>query len=206
MRKSSILLVDDHALLRHGLASIIRYQKDMEVIAEAENGKAAIQLASRHNPDLVIMDLMMPVMDGAEATKRIREKLPGAKILILTSFGTAADVSRAIDAGAIGAVMKDTPDERLLTFIRQALEGRTVFSSEIAHMIRNEPPPPELTERQIEILHSLTRGLTNRDIAKQFGLKPSGVRVHLDAILQKLGAATRTEAVAIALRKHLLKM
>ena len=206
MRKSSILLVDDHALLRHGLASIIRYQKDMEVVAEAENGKAAIPLASKHNPDLIIMDLMMPVMDGVEATKRIREKSPTAKILILTSFGTSADVSRAISAGAVGAVMKDTPDERLLVFIRQALDGRHVFSPEIAHMIRNEPPPPELTERQLEILHSITRGLTNRDIAKQFGLKPSGVRVHLDAILQKLGAATRAEAVAIALRKHLLKI
>ena len=96
--------------------------------------------------------------------------------------------------------------EKLLRAIRQVLAGRTFFSPEIEHMIKNEPPPPELTERQAEILHALMRGLTNRDIAKQFGLKPSGVRVHLDAILQKLGAATRTEAVAIALRKHLLKI
>ena len=205
MKKSRILLVDDHALLRHGLALILGYQKDVTVVGEAENGKTAIALAEKTSPDLVIMDLMMPVMDGVEATKLIKEKSPETKILILTTFGTSADVARAVSAGASGAIMKDTPDEKLLRAIRQVLAGRTFFSPEIEHMIKNEPPPPELTERQAEILHSLMRGLTNRDIAKQFGLKPSGVRVHLDAILWKLGAATRTEAVAIALRKHLLK-
>lgn len=205
MKKSRILIVDDHALLRHGLKSIIQYQKDMEVVGEAENGKLAVELAKTHSPHLVVMDLVMPVMDGVEATRLIKTTSPQTKVLILTTFGTSADISRALEAGATGAVMKDTPDDKLLSSIRRILNGETVLSSEIEHMIKNEPEPPKLTERQIDILSSLARGFTNRDIALQLGLKPSGVRVHIDAILSKLNAATRTEAVAIAIQRHLLK-
>ena len=205
MKKSRILIVDDHALLRHGLKSILQYQKDMEVVGEAENGKLAVQLTKTHSPHLVVMDLVMPVMDGVEATRLIKTASPQTKVLILTTFGTSADISRALDAGATGAIMKDTPDDKLLSSIRRVLNGETVLSPEIEHMIKNEPEPPKLTERQIDILNSLARGYTNRDIALQLGLKPSGVRVHIDAILSKLNAATRTEAVAIAIQRHLLK-
>jgi len=203
--KSRILVVDDHALLRHGLKSIIKYQKDMEVVGEAENGKAAVQLAKAISPNIVVMDLVMPVMDGVEATRLIKAASPQTKILILTTFGTSADISRALDAGATGAVMKDTPEDKLLSAIRRIAKGETVLSPDIEHMIRNEPEPPKLTERQLDILNALARGFTNRDIALQLGLKPSGVRVHIDAILSKLNAATRTEAVAIAIKRHLLK-
>ena len=205
MKKSRILIVDDHALLRHGLKSIIQYQKDMEVAGEAENGTLAIQLAKALQPDIVVMDLVMPVMGGVEATLLIKSVSPNTKILILTTFGTSADISRALEAGATGAIMKDTPDDKLLSTIRHIIKGETVLSPEIAHMIKNEPKPPKLTERQIDILNSLARGHTNRDIALQLGLKPSGVRVHIDAILSKLNAATRTEAVAIAIQRCLLK-
>ena len=205
MKKTRILIVDDHALLRHGLKSIIQYQKDMEIVGEAENGKVAAQQAKALLPDLVIMDLVMPVMDGVEATRLIKAASPQTKILILTTFGTSADISRALDAGASGAVMKDTPDDKLLSALRRIAKGETVLSPDIEHMLRNEPEPPKLTERQRDILDALARGFTNRDIALQLGLKPSGVRVHIDAILSKLNAATRTEAVAIAIKRHLLK-
>lgn len=203
--KTKILIVDDHALLRHGLASIIKYQNDMVVVGEAENGEHAVRMAKALAPDLVVMDLVMPVMDGVDATRLIKADSLNVKVLILTTFGTSADISRALEVGATGAVMKDTPDEKLLAAMRRVLGGETVLAPEIAHMIRNEPEPPKLTDRQIDILHSLERGYTNRDIALQLGLKPSGVRVHIDALLNKLGAATRTEAVAIAIRRHLLK-
>ena len=205
MKKSRILIVDDHALLRHGLMSIIQCQDDMEVVGEAENGKIAVQQAKSLSPDLVVMDLVMPVMDGVEATRLIKEESPQSRILILTTFGTSADISRALSVGASGAVMKDMPDNKLLAAIRHVATGGTFLAPEIEHMINNEPEVPKLTERQLDILHSLARGFTNRDIALQLNLKPSGVRVHIDAILSKLGAATRTEAVAIAIKKHLLK-
>ena len=205
MKKSRILIVDDHALLRHGLMSIIQYQKDMEVVGEAENGNLAVQLAKTLQPDLVVMDLVMPVMDGVEATRLIKAASPQTKILILTTFGTSADISRALEVGATGAVMKDTPDDKLLSTMRRIVKGENILSPEIEHMIKNEPETPKLTERQLDILNLLARGFTNRDIAAQLGLKPSGVRVHIDAILSKLYAATRTEAVAIAIRRHLLK-
>ena len=206
MKKSRILIVDDHALLRHGLKSIIQYQKDMKVVGEAENGRLAVQLAKELSPDLVIMDLVMPVMDGVEASRLIKADSPDTKILILTTFGTSADIVRALDAGATGAVMKDTPDDKLLSAMRRIVNGETVLAPEIESMIKNDPIPPKLTERQMDILSSIARGFTNRDIALQLGLKPSGVRVHIDAILSKLCAATRAEAVAIAIKRGLLKI
>ena len=206
MKKSRILIVDDHALLRHGLKSIIQYQKDMKVVGEAENGRLAVQQAKALSPDLVIMDLVMPVMDGVEASRLIKADSPDTKILILTTFGTSADIVRALDAGATGAVMKDTPDDRLLSAMRRIVNGETVLAPEIESMIKNDPVPPKLTERQLDILSSIARGFTNRDIALQLGLKPSGVRVHIDAILSKLCAATRAEAVAIAIKRGLLKI
>lgn len=203
--KSRILLVDDHALLRRGLSAVLSLQKDFEVIGEAADGTEAVRLASKLRPDIVIMDLAMPKTDGVEATRLIRGSVPGAKVMILTSFGMSADVSRALGAGASGAIVKDTSDRQLIAAIRGVLAGKTVLSPEIKNMLDNEPTPPELTQRQLDILQSVARGLTNRDIATQFGLAPSGVKTHLEAILSKLGAATRAEAVAIALSKRLLR-
>lgn len=203
--KARILLVDDHALLRHGLSAILSLQRDFEVVGEAADGHEAVKLVARLRPDIVIMDLAMPKMDGVKATRLIREQLPDTKVMILTSFGMSADVAHALEAGATGAIVKDTADRQLIAAIRGVLAGRTVLSPEIRNMLDNEPPPPELTQRQLDILHSISRGLTNKDIAQEFGLAPSGVKTHLEAILSKLGAATRAEAVAIALRKQLLK-
>jgi DNA-binding NarL/FixJ family response regulator len=204
--KIRILLVDDHALLRHGLSAVLSLQKDFEVVGEAGDGHEAVKRASQLRPDVIIMDLAMPRINGAEATKLIKAELPDTKVMILTTFGMSADVSRALEAGASGAIVKDTADRQLVAAIRGVFAGRTILSPEIRHMLDNEPQPPELTERQLDILLSISRGLTNKDIATQFGLSPSGVKTHLEAILSKLGAATRAEAVGIAMRKQLLKL
>ena len=202
--KTKILIVDDHALIRRGLADLIRYEKDLVAVGEASDGEAAVSAVAEKKPDVVIMDLMMPVMDGVEATRRIRESVPDAKILILTTFGTSADVSRAIAAGASGAIMKDASMEDQLAAIRTVAAGGTVFPPEIAR-IAQEDPPPEFTQRQMVILESTARGLTNKDIAVMLGISADAVKQHLQAICAKLGAANRAEAVAIALKKHLLK-
>ena len=206
MKQMKVLLVDDHSLVRLGLAALLGYQKDLKVAGEAEDGEQAVRLARELQPDVIVMDLMMPGVDGVEATRRIRMERPDAHILILTTFGTSADVARAIAAGAAGAVMKDASNEELLDAIRAVSRGDTAFSPDIEQLVKEEPVPPEFTRRQLEILHSVTRGLSNPDIAKQFGITVDGVKAHLNVIFSKLGAANRSEAIAIALRRHLLKL
>lgn len=206
MKTIRILLADDHSLIRMGLAALFKYQKDIKVVGEAEDGDEAVRLALRLKPDVVVMDLAMPVMDGATATARIREVLPETRVLILTSFGTSADLSRALAAGATGALNKDSGNDELLTSIRTVADGGRSVSDEIARLIEEEPAPPEFTERQLEVLHAVTRGLTNAEIGRQFGISADAVKQHVNAIFAKLGAANRTEAVTIALRKQLLKM
>ena len=202
--KTRILIVDDHALIRRGLADLIRYEKDLVAVGEASNGEAAVSAAAEKKPDVVVMDLVMPVMDGVEATRRIKESVPDAKILILTTFGTSEDVSRAIAAGASGVIMKDASMEEQLAAIRTVASGGTVFPPEMARTVQGTPPP-KLTQRQMVILESTARGLTNKDIAVMLGISADAVKQHLQAICSKLGAANRAEVVAIAIRKHPLK-
>ena len=202
--KTRILIVDDHALIRRGLADLLRYEKDLAVVGEASDGEAAVAVATELKPDVVVMDLMMPVMDGVEATRRIKAVLPEAKILILTTFGTSVDVARAIAAGASGAIMKDASMEDQLHAIRTVASGGKVLSPEIEKAVQEEPLP-EFTERQQLILESIARGLTNKDIANMLDISPDAVKQHLAAICSKLGAANRAEAVNVAHRKHLLK-
>ena len=206
MKNISVLLVDDHAVVRMGLASIINLRKGFQVVAQAETGAEAIRLASAHKPDVVIMDLMMPEMDGAEATARLQEASPTSKVLILTTFGTSADIARALDAGATGAVTKNLPVEDLIRAIQKTAVGERCLSPEIARTLKAEQAVPVLNERQLSVLTSITRGLSNNDIAAQLGLSRSRIKQHLNELYEKLGAANRTEAVAIALRKQLLKI
>ena len=202
--KTRILIVDDHALIRRGLADLLRYEKDLTVVGEASDGEAAVAVATELKPDVVVMDLMMPVMDGVEATRRIKAVLPEAKILILTTFGTSVDVARAIAAGASGAIMKDASMEDQLNAIRTVASGDKVLSPEIEKTVQEEPLP-EFTERQQLILESIARGLTNKDIANMLDISSDAVKQHFAAICAKLGAANRAEAVNVAHRKHLLK-
>ena len=206
MNPIRILIADDHALLRHGLATLISLHDDLSVVGEAKDGREAVDLARKLSPDIVIMDLSMPLLDGVEATRRIRESLPSAKVLILTTFGTSVDIARAIQSGASGAFVKDSEDDELIDAIRTVAAGGKAFSGEIRTMLRKEPKPPELTERQREILRSVVGGQSSDAIAATLGISADAVNQHLDAIRKKLGAANRIEAVAIALRKHLLKI
>lgn len=205
-RKITILLADDHSLMRIGLKTLLDCQRDMTVIGEAANGKAAVELAARLRPDIIIMDLMMPEMDGVSATEAILGARPETGIILLTSFGASADLALALRHGARGAQLKESPTDELLAAIRTVAAGGTAISGEIRQNMEADGTPVQFTERQANVLNSLARGLSNQDIAKQYGITPSGVKRHLRSIFAKLGAATRAEAVAIALRKHLLKI
>ena len=202
--KIRILIVDDHAIVRMGLAAILGTKADLEVIGDAEDGSAAIQKAQKLRPDVVLMDIVMPEMDGATATAKILQLLPQTKVIILTSFGEADGIAHALDAGASGALMKNVDYSELVTAIRAVMEGETVVAPEIRKMIKDMPPVPELSERQRDILISISRGLTDADIATQLNLSPYSVREHITTIFKKLDAANKAEAVAIATRKQLL--
>lgn len=204
--KIKVLVVDDHFLVRMGLVALLETETDIEVVGEAEDGASAVRTAMECRPDVVIMDLMMPVMDGIAATKAIKQRLPETEVLILTTSTVSDDLAHALNAGAMGAITKSSNNASLLAAIRSVNAGIRTISPEISQMLTDDPPIPELTERQREILHSVTRGLTNLDIGKQLGISPESVKDHVNAIYAKLGAANRTEAVAIALRKHLLKV
>ena len=201
-----ILVVDDHAITRFGIVSLLETEPDFSVVGQAEDGEAAVAEALRTHPDVIIMDLMMPKLDGLEATRQILHDNPDARILILTTFGGADSIAHALEAGAAGAVMKNTDTTDFPDVIRKIAAGKRVIAPEIEKMLADDPPLPLLTNRQKEILLSVTRGLSNKDIAVQLNITVDCVKDHLNVIMSKIGAANRAEAVAIALRKHLLKI
>ena len=203
--KIRILIADDHKLMRMGLVSLFNVQKDMTVVGEAEDGETAVRFAAKLKPDIVIMDLMMPKMNGADATSAILAGNPHTGIVILSSFTDSFDMARAISNGARGVQAKESPTENLIEAIRDVAAGNTAFAPDIMRCVKANPPPPPLTEKQKAILASVARGLTNQDIATEFGISPVSVKKHLSVIFAKLGVATRAEAVSIALQKHLLK-
>lgn len=200
-----IMIADDHAVVRRGLRSILQIEKDFQVVGEAANGAEAVEKAKRLKPDVVIMDLIMPEKSGVEATAAILAERSETRILLLTTFGTADDVAKALEAGAAGALMKTSDESELISSIRTVAAGGTAISDEIKRLIAENPPAPTLTPRQLEILNSMSRGFSNADIAKQFGIKEFSVREHVSGIMSKLEASNRAEAVFIALKKHILK-
>ena len=206
MKPIRILIVDDHAILRMGLTSILGTKSDLEVVGDASGGKAALGKLARTAPDVAIVDLMMPGMDGVETTSRIRAARPETRVLILTTFGTSDGIARALAAGADGATLKNTGLDELHRAIRAVAAGKRYLSPEITRIMEDDPPAPTLSPRQRHILESITRGLTSADIARELGISFDMVREHTKALLQKIGAANRTEAAAIALRKHLLEI
>ena len=205
-KKIKVLIADDHLVVRMGISALLETEADIEVVGQAKNGVEAVSKSVRLQPDIVIMDLMMPKKDGIAATAELREKCPAARVIVLTSYSTSDVIARALDSGAAGAVLKTATETELVTAIRKVASGSSYVSSEIRRLLSVDPPVPVLTPRQEDILHSMVRGLTDRDIARQLGIRVDGVNGHVRDILQKLGAANRTEAVAIALRKHLLKI
>ena len=206
MRKTRILLADDHMLMRMGLSALITSEKDMEVVGEAENGLQAVELALSLKPDIVIMDLMMPELSGAAATQRIHDADPAIRIMILTTFGTSAEMTQAIANGAVGALMKDTATDDLVSAIRAIVAGKRVIPARLQKLAAEDDPLLSLSDRQLEILSSVARGFSNAEIARQFNLSEITIKKHLSSIFEHLGVSNRTEAAALALSKHLLKM
>jgi DNA-binding NarL/FixJ family response regulator len=206
MTKIRVFVTDDHALVRMGLITLLQMENDLDVVGEAEDGRTALKKIQQLKPDVVVMDLMMPGMDGIEATRQLQDLLPSAKTLILTTSSSSTDISNALQSGASGAILKSAANAELLSAIRAISGGKRYISPSIQTLLLENPPIPTLTEKQREILQSITRGLTNPDIAKQFGISVASVKDHINIIFSKLGAANRSEAVTIALRNHLLKI
>ena len=206
MNDIRILLIDDHAVMRMGLASLLGTQAGLAIVGDAGDGETGVRKALKLRPDIVIVDLLMPGMDGVETTGQIKKALPETKVLILTTYGTADGIAHALDAGASGALVKTVELKELVAAIRAVTAGERVISPEIEQILTDDPPVPKLSPRQSEILASIIRGLSTEDVARQLGLSVQMVKEHLSAIFGKIGANNRAEAVAIALRKHLLKI
>ena len=206
MKKISILLADDHAVVRAGLKAILNLEKDFRIIGEAENGSDAARLAGELRPDIVIMDLLMPGMDCAEAVRLVLKACPAARVLVLTSYGSSDEIRFALDAGATGAVTKNLSNPELTDAIRKTAAGERVLSPEIEGTLAEDRTDVVLSERQRVIVDSITRGLSNGEIALQLGISRTRVKQHLTEVFQTLGAANRAEVAALAMRRNLLKI
>lgn len=204
--KIRVLIADDHAIVRMGLVALFAGTPDIQTAGEASDGNSAVAKAMKLVPDIVLLDLSMPHKDGIAVTAELRQRLPEVKILILTTFGTSEELAKAFAAGAHGAILKNISNQELLSAIRRTAAGEKVVAQEITNMLANDPPMPELSSRQRDILESITRGLTNNQIAMQLDISPESVKTHMAKLFEKLGAASRSEAVSIALRRHLLKI
>jgi NarL family two-component system response regulator LiaR len=204
-----VMLVDDHTMVRRGLATFLKVFDDLELAGEAANGRSAVQLCAELQPDVILMDMVMPDMDGATATRLIRKKFPDVQVLALTSFKEEILVQSALQAGAIGYLLKDVSADELANAIRAAQAGRATLSPEAAQALvhaASQPRTPglDLTDREREVLTLMIDGLNNTQIAARLTVSPSTVKSHVSNILAKLGVASRTEAVTLALRNHIV--
>lgn len=205
-KKIKVLLADDHIVVRMGLKAIINLESDLEVVGEVGNGEEALKLTAKLNPDVAIVDLMMPKMNGVDTTTAISKDFKNTKVLILTSFSDSNEVGRAIAAGALGVLAKDSSHADIISAIREVAAGKESISSEIAAAVSVKENRPQLSPRQIEILHYASKGLTNTDISRILGIGVDCVKAHMKTAFSRLGASNRSEAVAIALSKNLLKI
>ena len=205
-----VLITDDHGVVRQGLRMFLSLDPDIQVVGEAENGQEALEMARELEPDVVLMDLLMPVMDGISATQAIRAELPEVEVVALTSVLEGASVAGAVRAGAIGYLLKDTDAEELHRAIRGAAEGRVQLASEAAARLMREVRAPEnpeaLTERETEVLKLLARGQSNRQIAGELFVEEKTVKAHVSSILRKLGVQSRTQAALYAVRTGLVSV
>jgi len=201
-----VLIADDHPVVRSGLAGMLGVEADIDVVGEASDGEEAVALATSLRPDLVLMDLRMPHLDGAAATARITESLPGVHVLVLTTYETDADIVRAVEAGATGYLLKDTPRDQLVEGVRAAARGESALSPSVAQrLVRQLRGDSErLTARELEVLAGVARGLSNAGIGRELFITEATVKTHLLRAFAKLGVDDRTRAVTTAMERGIL--
>jgi DNA-binding NarL/FixJ family response regulator len=204
-----VLIVDDHPVVRAGLRGMLARQPDLELVGEASSGEEAVRLASDLHPDVVLMDLRLPGMDGVAATQAIRARCAGTEVLVLTTYDSDADILRAVQAGATGYLLKDAPRETLYGALRAAARGETVLAPSVATRLVGQmraPAQEALSAREIEVLACVARGASNKEVGRQLHISASTVKTHLLHIYGKLGVSDRTEAVTAALRRGILRL
>jgi len=201
-----VLTVDDHPLIRAGLAAFLKTESDIEVIAEAGNGEEAIERYRELRPDIVLMDLSMPLMDGLAATRAIIEEFPDARVIVLTTYGGDEDIHRALEAGARGYLVKDMLVDEVMDVVRAVHQGRRGIPHAVAAKLAEHTPRIPLTPRETEVLSLVAKGLSNGEVAGRIGRTEGTVKVHLKNILQKLEVDDRTEAVTTALRRGFIRL
>jgi DNA-binding NarL/FixJ family response regulator len=204
--QARVLVVDDHALLRTGVANIINQEPDLRVVAEAGNGVEAIEAYEQYHPDVTLLDLRMPVMEGVEAVRRIRERDPRALVIVLTTFDTDDEISRALKAGAKAYVLKDISAENLIGCIRDVLAGKTYLAPAAAAKLAEGATHVQLTPRELATLRLLADGKANKEIAGELGISERTVKTHMGHLFEKLGVTSRTEAVKVATRRGLVRL
>ena len=208
-KRIKVVIADDHALLRRGLETVLGLFNDIELVAQAEDGAEAVAVCEQTQPDVVLMDLVMPVLDGAAANREILRRCPATRVLVLTSFSDEALIESALSAGAIGYLMKDISGAQLAAAIRRASAGKPTLAPEAAEVLMHRVEAPglqgqDLTVRERQVLTLLADGLTNAEIAERLVVSLSTVKSHVSSIISKLGASSRTEAATIAVRHHLV--
>ncbi len=202
----TILCVDDHPLVRKGIASILANEPTLKLVGEAGNGHEAVEMFRDLHPDVVLMDLRMPDMDGIEATKQIRKIDPDAKIIALTSYDGDQDIYKAIEAGVRGYILKEMVHTKVIDAIRTVHSGKRLMPTEVAERLSEYFPQVALTPREIEVLKYVAKGMANKEIAHHLGTASGTVKMHVQNILAKLGASDRTHAVTIALERGILHL
>ncbi len=204
--RANVLVVDDHALLRTGVANIINHEVDLHVVAEASNGLEAVEAYVRYRPDVTLLDLRMPVMEGVEAVRQIRARDPHAKVIVLTTYDTDEDISRALKAGAKAYVLKDISADGLIECIHGVLAGKTYLAPAAAAKLAEGVTRIQLTPRELATLRLMADGKSNKEIASELGISERTVKTHLGHLFEKLGVTSRTEAVKIATRRGLVRL
>ncbi|MDC7120958.1 response regulator transcription factor [Cellulomonas fimi] len=201
-----VLLADDHPVVRSGLAGMLAVEPDLEVVGEAGDGAQAVALAETLRPDIVLMDLRMPVLDGASATATITSTLPGVRVLVLTTYETDTDILRAVEAGATGYLLKDTPRDQLVAGVRAAARGESALSPSVARRLVQQVrgDAERLTAREQEVLAGVARGLSNAAIGRELFITEATVKTHLLRAFAKLGVDDRTRAVTVAIERGIL--
>ena len=205
-RPIRVMVCEDHQIVREGLVALLQAHEDFQVVAEAGDGEAALALFRQHAPDVTLIDLRMPKKDGVEVIRTLRAELPESRFLVLTTYDSEDDISRALKAGASGYLLKGTNRTTMRDAIRLVHNGRRFIPPEIAERVLPGPAAEELTEREVEVLRRIAEGLSNREIGEQLGISESTVKTHVNRLLGKLGVTDRTKALVLALKRGLVQI